>query len=106
VLLYLTRRLMRSWYRSDKVLKLMIITDSQYSEEKGVLGFRFDTGATLFYGPGFLPGTDVPTYRFVLSRGFKDQTEYKEAQEKAQVYSKGLGFDSVHKHFESFQGSN
>jgi hypothetical protein len=83
----------------------MIITDSQYSESAGVLAFKFDTGATLFWGPGFLPGTDVPTYRFVYSSGFKGKDEYKEAQKIARGYSKGLGFDTVMDYFESFQGS-
>ncbi len=81
----------------------MIITDSQYSKDRNVLAFRFDTGGTLFWGPGFLPGTDVPTYRFVYSSGFKDKAEYKEAQRIARDYSKGLGFDNVHEYFESFQ---
>jgi hypothetical protein len=80
----------------------MIITDSQYSESAGVLGFKFDTGATLFWGPGFLPGTDVPTYRFVYSTGFKGEADYKEAQLKARDYSKGLGFNTVMEYFESF----
>jgi hypothetical protein len=80
----------------------MIITDSQYSESAGVLAFKFDTGATLFWGPGFLPGTDVPTYRFVYSSGFKDKDEYKAAQRIARDYVRGLGFDSIQAYFESF----
>ena len=79
------------------------ITDVHYSEDYGVLGYLFDTGAALFYGPGVLPGTDVPTYRFVYSSGFKSQEEYQAAQAKAQAYSKGLGFEGVQGHFESFQ---
>ena len=82
----------------------MKVTDVQYSSSRGVLGFRFDTGATLFYGPGLVPGTDIPTYRFVLSRGFKDRAEYKQAQTVARLYSRGFGFDGVQGHFESFAG--
>lgn len=81
----------------------MNVTKSQYSEEYGVLGFCFDTGALLFFGHGVLPGTDVLTYRFVYSTGFKDKAEYKEAQRVARVYSKGLGFDNVLGYFQSFQ---
>ena len=79
------------------------ITDVQYNKEYGVLGFLFDTGAALFYGPGVLPGTDVPTYRFVHSSGFDSREEYHAAQAKAIAPSKGLGFEGVQAHFDSFQ---
>jgi len=83
----------------------MIIIYSQYSAKYEVLGFRFDTGATFFYGRGFVPGTDVPTCRFVISRGFKDKAEYRAAQVVARDYSRGLGFENVQGYFESFQGN-
>jgi hypothetical protein len=70
----------------------------------GYLGSVLTRGATLFYGPGLVPGTDIPTYRFVLSRGFRDRDEYKEAQRVARTYSRGLGFDGLQGHFESFAG--
>jgi hypothetical protein len=81
----------------------MVITKSQYSSESGVLAFRFDMGATLFWGSGVLPGTDVPTYRFVYSSGFKDNAEYKASHRIARDYVRGLGFDNVQAYFESFQ---
>lgn len=80
----------------------MDVVGSQYSEKYQVLGYRFDTGATLFFGIGVLPGTDIVGYRYVLSRGFKDQVEYKEAQSKANEYSRRSGYNGVLGHFKSF----
>src|SRR5512142_70936 len=87
----------------EECLSELKVIDVQYSKKYGSLGFRFNTGAWICYGPGVLPGTDVPTYRFVLSRGFKDKAEYKLAQALAQAYSKSLGFSGCQAHWESFQ---
>jgi hypothetical protein len=81
----------------------MKVVEAQYRAEHGLLVYVFDTGAWMAYGPGVLPGTDVETYRFVVSRGFKDRAEYKGAQTVARAYSKRLGFSGVQGHFESFQ---
>lgn len=68
-----------------------------------LLLYVFDTKAWLAYGAGVLPGTDVPTYRFVRSHGFNGvQEAYEEGKELAYSYSHRLGFPGVQEHFESF----
>ena len=74
-----------------------------YLADRQVLVYLFDSGAYLAYGAGVLPGTDVPTYRFVHSSGFGGSREaYKAAQGLARSYSRGLGFRGAQGHFESF----
>lgn len=64
----------------------MQVTEARYLTDRGLLLYVFDMGAWMGYGPGVLPGTDVETYRFVVSRGFKDWDEYKAAQGVARAY--------------------
>jgi hypothetical protein len=83
----------------------MKVVDVQYVKEREWLGFLLDTGARLFYGAGVVPGTDVPTYRFVQSSGFEGSREaYKYGKELACKYSRELGFPGIQEHFESFTG--
>lgn len=82
---------------------LMVVTEVQWVADRELLVYVFDTGAWMAYGAGVLPGTDVETYRFVLSRGFEgSQAAYKEAQRVAALYSRGVGFKGVQGHFESY----
>jgi hypothetical protein len=82
----------------------MQVIKTQYLLDQELLVYIFDTKTLLFYGSGVVPGTNVPTYRFVYSIGFNGNDEYKEGQSLATAYSCGLGFKSVHNHFESFSG--
>lgn len=66
----------------------------QFSPEYG-LGFQFDTGAILVYGPGMVPGTDVPTYRFMYSKGFNSREDYLNAQKVVYKHSKEQGYESL-----------
>jgi hypothetical protein len=83
----------------------MNIIDVQYDNTNQVLGFKFDNGGMLFWGAGFLPGTDVPTYRFISSLGITDKEDYKVAQGIARRHSKSLGFNTIQDHFESLRTS-
>jgi hypothetical protein len=76
-----------------------------YVKSHNLLCFVFDTGALLFYGYDYLPGTDVLTYRFTHSLGFKSG-EYKLAKTIACKYSKALGFGDIFEHFEKFQSDS
>jgi len=80
------------------------VEEHRYVQEHGALCFRFDNNAVLVYGSGVLPGTDVPSIRFIHSAGFKDLTEYLGAQKIARDYAQGLGFQTVQSLFDYLRG--
>jgi hypothetical protein len=81
----------------------MKVTSVEWLADRELLVYVFDNRALLYYGAGVLPGTDVPTYRFVHSTGFGwGEEAYKEGQALAAAYSRGVGFNGVQGHFESF----
>ena len=80
------------------------VEEHRYVQEHGVLGFRFDTGEVLFYGPGVVPGTDVLDTRFIYSKGFKDRAEYLMAQKIVRGYAQDLGFQTVQGLFDYLRG--
>ena len=84
---------------------LLKVTSIEWLADRELLVYVFDNGALLSYGAGVVPGTDVPTYRFVFSSGFGGSKEaYQRGQLLAIGYSRGLGYGGVQEHFESLCG--
>jgi hypothetical protein len=79
------------------------VNSVEWLADRQLLVYFFDNRALLYYGAGVLPGTDVPTYRFVHSHGYGGSREaYKEGQGLAAEYSRGFGYNGAQGHFESF----
>lgn len=80
----------------------MNVLDHSYSKTHQVLGFRLDSDRFLFWGFGPMPGTSIYGFRFIMSSGFKDRTEYLQGQRVAHAYAQDQeGCGGVHDLFEA-----